>query len=231
MDDRLAAPDPSRSLIVGLAVVWGLFVFALATVMLFSALSVRALASYVHGTGPDASVAVEISEQLRRFTVGHPTEVPLDSAGVVGMDRAALDHLLDVRTIVRLVGVVAAGLGSLLLAVLAWTWFGDGPLLAMSRALRWAGVGVVGTVAVLGVTVAVGFDRFFVAFHEALFSGGNWMFSADSLLIRTFPEPFWIAAAVGWLGVVVLCAALMLLGSAATGAAAVRRTWSGSSDR
>lgn len=46
----------------------------------------------------------------------------------------------------------------------------------------------------LGVLAAVSlifFVTFFLGFHEVLFPQGNWMFAADSMLIRLFPEIFW----------------------------------------
>jgi uncharacterized membrane protein len=43
------------------------------------------------------------------------------------------------------------------------------------------------------------FEAAFTLFHEIVFPGGNWAFSADSLLIRLYPEQFWelTAAALG----------------------------------
>ena len=42
------------------------------------------------------------------------------------------------------------------------------------------------------------FSAFFTAFHGLFFEAGTWTFPYDSLLIRLFPESFWVAAGVGW---------------------------------
>jgi len=64
--------------------------------------------------------------------------------------------------------------------------------------------GAVGTlvIAVLAVPVILlGFDGFFVRFHEVFFSGDSWRFNDADTLIRIYPERFWqdvsrLAAAV-----------------------------------
>jgi integral membrane protein (TIGR01906 family) len=55
-------------------------------------------------------------------------------------------------------------------------------------------VGAVGTlvIAVLAVPLIVlGFDGFFVRFHEVFFSGDSWRFNNADTLIRIYPERFW----------------------------------------
>jgi integral membrane protein (TIGR01906 family) len=48
-------------------------------------------------------------------------------------------------------------------------------------------------IAVLAVPVILlGFDGFFVRFHEIFFSGDSWQFSNADTLIRIYPEQFWI---------------------------------------
>ena len=48
-------------------------------------------------------------------------------------------------------------------------------------------------IAVLAVPVILlGFDGFFVRFHEIFFSGDSWQFSSADTLIRIYPEQFWI---------------------------------------
>ncbi len=55
------------------------------------------------------------------------------------------------------------------------------------------------------------FDTFFSAFHGLFFSAGTWTFSYDSLLIRTFPEPFWVTAGAVWGGLVLAGAGVLAL--------------------
>jgi uncharacterized membrane protein len=53
----------------------------------------------------------------------------------------------------------------------------------------------------LAAAAAVGlldFEAFFAWFHGLFFAPGTWTFPYDSLLIRLFPERFWVTAAVAW---------------------------------
>jgi len=48
-------------------------------------------------------------------------------------------------------------------------------------------------IAVLAVPVILlGFDGFFVRFHEIFFSGDSWQFANSDTLIRIYPEQFWV---------------------------------------
>ena len=40
--------------------------------------------------------------------------------------------------------------------------------------------------------ILLGFDRFFVRFHEIFFSGDSWQFANSDTLIRIYPEQFWV---------------------------------------
>ena len=54
-------------------------------------------------------------------------------------------------------------------------------------------------------------DWLFTTFHGVFFAAGTWTFPSDSLLIRLFPESFWIAAAAAWAALVVLGALVLWL--------------------
>ena len=125
------------------------------------------------------------------------------SEGVVLLERATLPngspafgereltHMQDVRTLfgaalraqlVALIVIVALGL--LLLRTRLRTAVPAG-LLAGSLATL--------AIAVLAVPVILlGFDGFFVRFHEIFFSGDSWEFSNADTLIRIYPEQFWV---------------------------------------
>lgn len=54
--------------------------------------------------------------------------------------------------------------------------------------------GACGTLAIAALAVPVillGFDGFFVRFHEIFFSGDSWQFNDADTLIRIYPERFW----------------------------------------
>ena len=56
-------------------------------------------------------------------------------------------------------------------------------------------------------TAVLDFDTFFSAFHGLFFEPGTWTFPSDSVLIRLFPEAFWIAAGASWATLVLVAAA------------------------
>ena len=78
---------------------------------------------------------------------------------------------------------------------------GDRPA---GRAVAWGlalkvGAAVSAVFVLLAAAAAVlDFSAFFTAFHGLFFEAGTWTFPYDSLLIRLFPESFWVAAGVGW---------------------------------
>lgn len=190
----------SGVLITLLAVSLALLGAGVATLVLFSSPSVEALTRYTHGDAVSAET-LATAEQTRRLTVGIPANLPVDPGGVDGFDQAAISHLIDVRAVLRVITAATAVLAAVVLVALAAAVQLGYSHVARS-ALRWSGVGAMAVIATLALTVLTGFDRFFTTFHELLFTGGNWQFPHDSLLIRTFPQDFWVAASVGWLGVV-----------------------------
>ena len=124
------------------------------------------------------------------------------SEGIVLLERARLPngspafglreltHMRDVRRLfaialrvqlIAVLGIVALALG------LARTRFRTVVPLGLLA-------GAVGTlaIAVLAVPlILLGFDGFFVRFHEIFFSGDSWRFNDADTLIRIYPEQFW----------------------------------------
>jgi len=129
------------------------------------------------------------------------------SEGIALLERAALPdgsrafsgrelrHMADVR---RLLGTALNVQLAVLVLVLALA-------LASSRSRRWRSVipqglliGSLGTLGILAVAVPVvllGFDGFFLRFHEVFFTGDTWRFSTRDTLLRLYPEVFWQHAA------------------------------------
>ncbi len=117
-------------------------------------------------------------------------------------------HMRDVGSLVRLLAAVA--LAALIVLL--------GCLVALRRerrrigALLVAGASAVGVAAVIiGVIFAVAFDQAFLAFHEIFFSQGNFLFGADSNLLRLFPEPFFFEASLVAGGSIALTALVVAL--------------------
>src|SRR5205814_9895795 len=62
--------------------------------------------------------------------------------------------------------------------------------------LLWTSGSVAGLTIVLGGFFAVAFDQAFLLFHRIFFPQGNFLFGADSNLLRLFPEGFWFESAL-----------------------------------
>jgi integral membrane protein (TIGR01906 family) len=114
----------------------------------------------------------------------------------------SVGHLTDVHHVFRWVWVVWTACAVLVVGVVTgavvrrkWRW--------LSRTLYSTACAGVVTPVALGVIGLIAFGPFFTLFHEIMFPQGNWEFPADSLLIQTFPEPFWIAS----MGLLLACVA------------------------
>jgi integral membrane protein (TIGR01906 family) len=148
---------------------------------------------------------------------GDGQTLPAQVDGRDGFDEAAVSHLIDVRRVIA-ASRIASGVLALLLAL------GLAIEVAHKRTDRIADTLLAGAIwsvalVVLAVVAAtMDFESFFSAFHGLFFSAGTWTFSYDSLLIQTFPEPFWVTAGAVWGGLVLLSAGLL-----AAGAWALRR--------
>lgn len=111
--------------------------------------------------------------------------------GTPAFDSRELRHMEDVRS------VFGAALRGQLVAVIAIATLA----LALSRTRRGRTVvprGLLGggaatlAIAALAVPVIVlGFDSFFVGFHELFFAPDTWRFSTTDTLLRLYPEVFW----------------------------------------
>ncbi|HEX6725544.1 MAG TPA: TIGR01906 family membrane protein [Gaiella sp.] len=124
------------------------------------------------------------------------------SEGVVLLERARqpngspafglreLTHMRDVR---RLFGIA---LRAQLIAVVVIGALALGLARTRLRTVVPLGLlaGAVGTLAIALLAVPMillGFDGFFVRFHEVFFSGDSWRFNNADTLIRIYPEQFW----------------------------------------
>jgi len=124
------------------------------------------------------------------------------SEGVVLLERARLEngspafgyrelaHMRDVR---RLFGIALRAQLIVMIAIGALAL-----LLARTRVRTAVPLGLVaGALGTLAIAVAavpvilLGFDGFFVRFHEIFFSGDSWQFNDADTLIRIYPEVFW----------------------------------------
>ena len=85
----------------------------------------------------------------------------------------------------QLVVVAVIAVLALLLARVAG-WRGVVP-----RGLLICSLATLGIAALAVPVILLGFDGFFLGFHEVLFSGDSWRFSQADTLLRIYPEVFW----------------------------------------
>lgn len=138
-----------------------------------------------------------IAESVREYVVNRRGELPALVDGRPGFDAGAVSHLDDVadvlagarRAVIAIAVVLAAA------AVLAWR---RGHQRDVAAALIAGGVATVALPLLASAAALIDFPAFFAAFHSLFFADGTWTFAYDSLLIRTFPEPFWVASGLAW---------------------------------
>ncbi len=119
------------------------------------------------------------------------------------LDAAERSHMRDVGALVRLLATLVL-IALLTLAISALVLRREPR--RIGRLLLVAAATIGAAAIVLAALFAVAFDQAFLAFHQVFFPQGNFLFSADSRLIRLFPEPFWFDAALA-AGVTIVAAA------------------------
>jgi integral membrane protein (TIGR01906 family) len=121
-----------------------------------------------------------------------------------------LAHMGDVQAIFQ--GVYLTALVSCLLTVVLIILLRRNGR-DVRRVARAAGIAVLALVAALGtISVTIGFDALFIAFHELAFSNNFWLLPEDSGLIRLFPENYFMSYfSIALSATVVVALILMIL--------------------
>jgi integral membrane protein (TIGR01906 family) len=140
---------------------------------------------------------LEVAETVRTYVVAGRGSLPAWVDGRPGLEADAVAHLDDVRVVLS--GARSATVASAVLAALLivphWMRRGAAAVAPMFA----AGAAVTAALPLLaGLAAVFDFSSFFAGFHALFFAPGTWTFPSDSLLIRMFPEPFWIAMAIAW---------------------------------
>jgi hypothetical protein len=191
-----AAAEISVAAVLWAALVAGSAVLALTIPVYTSALS-QALA-IPQSAGLPVADAITLSGQVRALVADREFDpLPATWAGAPAFDAAAVSHLMDVR---RVIGAarLATGVAALLLALYAAFCLSRRRFARLAAGMR-AGAALTGVLFVLALIAAVSdFTWLFTAFHGLFFAAGTWTFPADSLLIRLFPERFWMASGGAW---------------------------------
>lgn len=152
---------------------------------------------------------LEVAEQVRAFVVESDVDsLPVTVDGRAGFDGAASSHLIDVRVVLSRARLFT---GVLTLLVTAWivAMFRRKRVDAIAPALQAGAILTVALIVLAAIAAVSDFDSFFTAFHGLFFASGTWTFAYDSLLIQTFPEPFWTTSGAAWAVTMALGAGLL----------------------
>jgi integral membrane protein (TIGR01906 family) len=101
-----------------------------------------------------------------------------------------LEHMLDVKNVVRGAIIVLEAGFFILVALAVWAWLG-GWKNDYLKGLERGGVMTLVLLLVIIVLAIVAFNYIFIIFHEIFFKAGTWTFLYSDTLIRLFPERFW----------------------------------------
>lgn len=133
--------------------------------------------------------------------------------GSPAFDSRELRHMADVR------GLLGTALRAQLVVLGALLILG----LTLRRSQRWRRVVprglLMGSLATFGVVllavplILLGFDGFFLRFHELFFTGDTWRFSTTDTLLRLYPEAFWRDTAQLVVAIVLVQACVVALAS------------------
>ncbi|GAA1888995.1 hypothetical protein GCM10009715_38540 [Paeniglutamicibacter psychrophenolicus] len=122
-----------------------------------------------------------------------------------------VQHMADVKNVMSFTYLGGIALG--VIAVIALAYLGKRYAGGIRRGLFAGSVVTLVLLAGLTTVAILGWDSFFTTFHEIFFSQGNWTFNYSDTLIRLYPPQFWVDAAIGIAGMVVLTALITLIRS------------------
>jgi integral membrane protein (TIGR01906 family) len=101
-----------------------------------------------------------------------------------------LEHMLDVKNVVKAAMRVLEVSALLLVLFLIWAWQGKW-IKDFLRGLQRGGILTLVFIGLIILCVLIAFNVLFVIFHEIFFKAGTWTFLYSDTLIRLFPERFW----------------------------------------
>jgi len=156
---------------------------------------------------------VRLSGMVRALVADREFELlPLTWHGQPAFDPPAVSHLMDVRRVLD--GARAAtGAAAALLALYVGFSVGRRRWVPLAAGMRAGAYALLGVIVLAGAFALLDFESFFTAFHGLFFESGTWTFPYDSMLIRLFPERFWVASGVAWAALTAASAALLFVGA------------------
>ena len=174
---------------------------------------------YAHISALDLPQRVGLSEtEIRRAydeMMDYCTGGDHFSTGILPYSSQGASHFADVRGLflldLRLLAITL-GLGVALFVLSRVTKYRCAPLLGRGPGF-WAGVGLGGSFALVGVLASLDFNRAFVIFHQLFFPGkDNWLFDpATDPIIFILPQEFFRNCALLILGLLLGGCILMIV--------------------
>jgi integral membrane protein (TIGR01906 family) len=162
-------------------------------------------------SGLSAGDVVHLAGEVRALVADAAYDpLPATWRDAPAFDAAAVSHLLDVRAVIS-AARLASGAAALLLAAYVAFCIARRRFSRLRAGMYAAAWSLVGAVVLAVVAALLDFEQLFASFHSLFFASGTWTFPADSMLIRLFPEPFWIASGACWAALVLLSAGLLAL--------------------
>ena len=159
-------------------------------------------------TGYTPAQVHDVTGSILSDLVFGPPDFAASVNGVAVLEPRERSHMVDVRTVLISLGLVALAATVLLVGLVVasrgrrWFW----------RAVETGASVLVGGVIVVGVAFALFFDQAFELFHEIFFPPGTYMFDPRTdRLVQLFPDQFWSETSVAIALAVLLLAFLVVL--------------------
>lgn len=156
------------------------------------------LLSYMAGGRENLDMQYEVKGELREI-----------------FDEREKLHMIDVRALYLGVIYIGAGLFVVAAAMLWYVVRKDGTKTAraiLNKKYKFAAIGLVAVIGVLGVMIITNFQWFWFNFHKVFFTNDLWLLDpAVSIMINMFPLEFFYAICITVIAVfIALCAAIKL---------------------
>jgi len=109
-----------------------------------------------------------------------------------------ISHMEDVHGLFK-AGVILRNVSAILFVATAvfLLWPRSGGLVTMMKSWRAAAISVLAAAVLVGVTIAVSFEKAFTVFHEIFFTNDLWLLDPEvDLLVNIVPTPFFMDIAL-----------------------------------
>lgn len=140
-------------------------------------------------------------DYLRRPEPAHEVIYMLEELRLPGTNdplynEREIEHMIDVKVVADLFRQVAWVAGVIVLVGLGFLLARPATRPEAYRAIFGGGAATTLVLLAIGLFILIGWEIFFVQFHELLFPPGTWTFAYTDSLIRLFPEQFWFDVGV-----------------------------------